>query len=493
MLSFPGLPEELRSFYQSNLEILSEGSKNILVLIPYGEGTPDYILPNICEQGLIPDNIFILFFPAQPVHFKLVNWGIPGMTEKIWDIIPEAMKDYGIDVNFPLMIESFFGVDNSRSANIIISKDISDREFLWREVTSENVKSILNILPSISIISDPSVSLQQLQDELNECAGEKFYKNLLPGGIYDTVSSILSVVKNPESINDSIAYLFNRMDSFEDGVEARHFPLVGDAVSIPSQVKANLPGWITEMISHEASLYALSKNWGLNHNILEGLRDQLNRFLEDKRVRNRVISVLDNSSTRVKLESESKKYLEAAEELEQSYLTTSISEPNKAIITSIVLNYCKVFEYELSCSIDHLVRKKLSIELPEYFFKHQDDKRAVFKSKDRTNFVIDYNKRNKFCYFKDKDWLPVTTGRSLIVFFEMIKYDEVDELRNFFGEEQLDVLKEMGDEIKNIRNASAHSMIDIEELSRVKNGLEELESKGVFEGMFKLKELLKAE
>jgi len=53
-------------------------------------------------------------------------------------------------------------------------------------------------------------------------------------------------------------------------------------------------------------------------------------------------------------------------------------------------------------------------------------------------------------------------------------------------------LKEVGEEIKNIRNVCAHSIIDLEQLSRVKNGLTELESKGVLEGMFKIKALLKA-
>lgn len=491
ILSFPGFPEELRSFYQSNREILSEGSKNILVLIPYGEGTPDYHLPNICEQSLFPDNIFILFFPSHPVHYKLINWEIPGMTEKIWEIIPEAIKDYGIDVNFPFLIESFFGVDNSRSANIIIFKDISDREFLWNEVTTENVRSILSIAPSSSRVSDPSVTLQQLQDELNECTGEKFFKNLLPVSINDTVSSILSVVKNPESINETIAYLFNRMDSFEYGAVAEHFPQMVGAVSIPTQATETLQNWIAGFLS-QSTVHAVGQIFDYTNSFREGLRHQLNRFFEEKRDRNVVITVLTNSDTREKLESESKKYLAAAEELELYYLTTSIREPNKAIITSIVLNYCKVFEYELSCSIDHLVRKKLSIELPEYFFRHQNNKTAVFKSKDRINFLIDYNKKNKFCYFKDKDWLPVTTGRSLVVFFEMNKYGAIDELSKFFSDEQLDVLNEMGDEIKNIRNVSAHSMIDIEELSRVKNGLAELESKGVFEAMFKIKELLKS-
>lgn len=490
MLSFSWLPEELRSYYQTNREMLSEGSNNILVLVPFGSGTSDDILQNISRAGSITDNIFVLFYPSQPMHFKMLNRGLPGMIDEIWNIIPETMKDYGIDVNFPFLIESFLGVDNGGSAKILICKDLSDREFLWGEVTSENVKSILNNIPSKLLISDHSVTIQQLQDEINRYSEKKIYRNLLPWSIYDTVSSILTAVKNPENFNESVGYLFKRRDSFENEVAGEDIAGMVGAV-IPS-VGKNLNSWIAGLIPNEFIKNAISKNWGLFSPFLESLKEQLNQRVGEDRLHRCLVPVFKNSSTRGKLESQSESYLHTAEILERDHLSDYSEVNNEVIITTIASNYCKVFEYELSCSIDHLIRRKLSIELPEYYFKHQNGKKAVFKSKDRHNFLIDYNKKNNIYYFKDKDWFPVTTGASLVVIFEMINYGEITELNDFLTGEQLVVLKEVGEEIKNIRNVSAHSIIDIEQLSRVKNGLTELESKGVFEGMFKIKGLLRA-
>lgn len=490
MLSFSWLPEELRSYYQTNREILSEGSNNILVLVPFGSGTSDDFLQNISRAGLIPDNIFILFYPSQPMHFKMLDRGLPGMIDEIWNIIPETIKDYGIDVNFPFLIESFLGVDNSGSAKILICKDLSDREFLWGEVTSENVKSMLNNIPSKLLISDPSVTIQQIQDEINRYSEGKIYRNLLPWSIYNTVSSILTAVKNPENFNESVGYLFKRRDSFENVAAGEDIAGMVGAV-IPS-VGKNLNSWIAGLIPNEFIKNAISKNWGLLIPFLESLKEQLNQRVDGERLHRCLVPVFKNSYTREKLESQSESYLLTAEILERDHLSDYSEVSNVAIITSIASNYCKIFEYELSCSIDHLIRRKLSIELPEYYYKYQNGKKAFFYSQDRTNFEIDYNKKNRAFYFKDKDWFPVSTGASLVVISEMINRGEFDELKDFFTSEQLDVLKEVGEEIKNIRNVCAHSIIDLEQLSRVKNGLTELESKGVFEGMFKIKALLKA-
>ena len=103
-----------------------------------------------------------------------------------------------------------------------------------------------------------------------------------------------------------------------------------------------------------------------------------------------------------------------------------------------------LFEKELNVSVVHWIRKTLGITLPNYFNKYEPDKNALIELRSSS---INFNNTSK------GDWLPPGIGQSLIGFEKQIRnYD----LENW-NKEAISLLKSEWENIRNIRNAAAHT------------------------------------
>ena len=168
--------------------------------------------------------------------------------------------------------------------------------------------------------------------------------------------------------------------------------------------------------------------------------------------------------------------------------------------SGITLGYAKAFELELNLSFNHFLRAKKEIELPEYFFKYKPNQDAVYKivRKHQKTCYIDVNKRNDYPSNQDQNWFALELGRSKVVAMHIAGFENnytmvPEEINEMFGE-RLERFLDIWEEIKIIRNNSAHpARIGWEQVQKIKNDFIELLDMGIFEVLYELKKRYRGE
>jgi hypothetical protein len=111
-----------------------------------------------------------------------------------------------------------------------------------------------------------------------------------------------------------------------------------------------------------------------------------------------------------------------------------------------ILPFCKAFEKEMTYSLVHWIRENLEIDLPEYFYKYQPEKRAILQH-DQNYF--DYNQLKR----KTTVWFPPMIGGQIYGLKIISDQKSVHPFENY---EQTETFLALGSRILAIRNQASH-------------------------------------
>lgn len=189
-------------------------------------------------------------------------------------------------------------------------------------------------------------------------------------------------------------------------------------------------------------------------------------------------SILQNS-----LESECKIIWKTLEVMEKIYPNFK-KEDEEFDFTPLAIGYFKIFENEINFSVVHWVRKLLQIEMPVYFnkvkpgFNNSEIAPTIgFSNKPRP---VNFNRSVK------GSWVAPGLGESEIIVNSLINGGKnIEEMEPFQPD-----LMENWQKIRTIRNLAAHpGVLSYKEYQNTKNTFDYLISSGIFNRLFKLKQL----
>lgn len=167
---------------------------------------------------------------------------------------------------------------------------------------------------------------------------------------------------------------------------------------------------------------------------------------------------------------------------------------------TVGIGFARAFENEINLSFAHFVRKKLEINLPPYFCKHEAGVPAVMMVSGKYGpFELNFNYKKDKNIINGLDWSPLEIGKNLKAFEEIninkAKYaDMYEELLTRFGSEKLDVLLKNWRLIRNIRNDCAHpNTVTRQNIDMLEEAYISLMENGIFEVLAELKYSYKGE
>jgi hypothetical protein len=110
----------------------------------------------------------------------------------------------------------------------------------------------------------------------------------------------------------------------------------------------------------------------------------------------------------------------------------------------------KAFEKEMTYSLVHWIREHLAIDLPEYFYRYQPEKKAILQ-KGETYFNYNQIKPSTTVW-----WPPMIGGQ--VRGFEILNKEKA--ISPFKTKEETNSFLEIGERIMHIRNQSSHTGIE---------------------------------
>jgi hypothetical protein len=149
-------------------------------------------------------------------------------------------------------------------------------------------------------------------------------------------------------------------------------------------------------------------------------------------------------------------------------------------LSPLVITLAKIFENELNHSLVQWIRKKLGIDMPAFFTKHQPNKNAVQHI--REGYEIDFNRHTRA-----GEWIPPGLGQSQNAYKEILK-TTISPISTPQNNSFLIYWKEIG---KTRNNAAHMQTTSFEDASRVTELLQQFNSElDIFSELHQLKKRL---
>lgn len=365
-------------------------------------------------------------------------------------------------------------IDYDSLPAIVVTHDLRLNSFKWYRTCKEKLETQMNRLTAISNrlgiyrTRDHSELIELQQDlyllleknELNLCNGEG--STQLFESMARALSNIMAVLIESEQNMD------NRLKRrFASDTRKQNINKINQLLKSLSQLKNEIVAYKNDVRDLEEHPY---------DKLIENLSIQLASFITLLNKKNH------HPATQLPFQTEwlePKSSLLLQTGIDVGHYLSSRDEHEQEFSAGVIC-LAKMFEYELNCSLVHMVRKEHSINLPTYFNRYQPNKEAWINT--GKGFKVNVNSQ------KDRNWLPPEIGKTKNI------------ARNYFtdshwklsGIQNKESFLSEYDTIHAIRNKAAHTdKVKEEDYFQLTSSLLKLSQQKVFESLYKLKEQYK--
>jgi hypothetical protein len=354
---------------------------------------------------------------------------------------------------------------------LIISNDFQNRSFV---VIKTCVQHIEKQLTEVGLFAtDSPYEVVYLQTE-------KFKKVLksidLCGGEFTIKNLAQSLAKH---LSDILAFAINNSNSLNSSEIAKHRKRVIQEISEGSKTGKDTSLILKNKTILHSFLSLLSDKFQEKNQLL--FKEELNFELEPESDYNSSRNNKHLTIEKERLEKESSIILKGTEKIisnfEQEY-----GEKDIADYSPIIIGIGKIFEKEINFSVVHWIRKKLNIDLPEFFNKYEPGQQCIYiPSSVENQRSIDFNRGNAY------KWMPPGMGESEHVVSDWFRKGNYIE---FFDSATEQELISGWNKLRRIRNNAAH--MDITDFNSYVSAVDEmnkLSNQNIFSRLFDLKDL----
>jgi hypothetical protein len=364
-------------------------------------------------------------------------------------------------------------IDYDSLPAIVVTHDLRLNSFKWYRTCKEKLETQMNRLTAISNRlgiyrtrnqSELQESQQDLyallyKQELNLCNGEG--STQLFESMARALSNIMAVLIESEQSMD------NRLKRrFASDTRKQNSTTIHQLVKSLSQLKHELAHYKNEF----GDLEEHPKD-----KVIERLSIQLANFIN-------LLNKNNHPTTQLPFQTE---WLEPKSSLlfqtgiDIGHYLSSRGDHDQEFSAGVIC-LAKMFEYELNCSLVHMVRKEHSIKLPTYFNRYQPNKEAWINT--GNGYKVNVNSQ------RDRNWLPPEIGKTK----NIARHYFTDHHWKLTGIQNKDSFLSEYDTIHAIRNKAAHTdEVKKEDYFQLTASLMKLSQQRVFENLYKLKELYK--
>lgn len=347
---------------------------------------------------------------------------------------------------------------------IVVFSNFKMKEFAWYSTSEKHVERQLNKLGYLASRKiDGSINkyknfnygyevldiLKQYNNELDLCngQGDEILDDSLASKLADVLSGVVANSNDDMNVRSFAeshlgVYLSNLEKQIMKIKEGNIYGLREDDITRLEQICINI---ITSMFNH----------------------------------RNNKIDFNELVINKGYLEDESYIILKTAHAVFNDLKSKCVSREEEFDFTASSICFSKVFEKEINLSQVHWIRKKLGVDLPEYYNSYQPKQIARLIPKIDNPREIDFNRASK------GRWLPPGIGESRLCWEDLINIDIPDG----WNKKQLDDLNEKWKGIIKIRNMSAHAeLVDVKLVEELIGHLKYMEERQYFKLLSKMKQ-----
>jgi hypothetical protein len=383
--------------------------------------------------------------------------------------IHESMNIDKDDLSYSAFtIANALEIDYDSLPAIVVTHDLRLNSFKWFKTCKEKLEIQMNRLTAISNrlgiykardqfdLLESQQDLDSLLDrhELNLCNGEG--STQLFESMARALSNIMAVLIESEKSMD------NRLKRrFASDTRNQNSMTIHQLVKSLSQLKHELVHYKNEFSDLEEHP---------KDKLIEKLSIQLATYIKllDKN-RNQTTPFPIQTEW---LESKSSLLLQTGIDV-ANYLSSNDGEQE---YSAGVLCLAKMFEYELNCSLVHLVRKEHSINPPKYFNMYQPHTDAWINT--GNGYQVNVNNH------KGSQWLPPELGKTK----NITRHYFTDNHWKLAGIQNKYAFLAECDKIHGIRNKAAHTdEVRLEDFIQLTSSLKKLSEQRVFENLYLLK------
>ncbi|MEH6954453.1 hypothetical protein [Neobacillus drentensis] len=369
-------------------------------------------------------------------------------------------------------IANALDIDYDLLPAIVVTNDLRLNSFKYYKTCKEKIEIQMNRLIAISNrlgiyksrdqsdLKETQQDLYSLLDkhELNLCNGEGSTQ------LFDSMARALS---------NTMAVLIESEESMDNRLKRRFTSDTRKQNSITlHQLLKSLSLLKNELVTYKHELGDLEEH--PNDKLIENLSIQLASYLN-------LLNKKKNHTTHFPIQTE---WLEPKSSLLLQtgidvghYLSRGETEQE---FSAGAICLAKMFEYELNCSLVHMVRKEHSINLPRYFNEYQPNTNAYINT--GNGYQVNVNNH------KGSTWLPPELGKTK----NIARHYFTDKHWKLSGIQNKYTFLSECDNIHAIRNKAAHTdAVKKDEYIQLSASLMKLSEQKVFENLYKLKEQYK--